>query len=285
MKIVDMNEFLLWSNCPNSCKFCWQKKINNPNCILNEREMISSIKRAKERISNLPFGDILLVGGEIFGTKNREVNDAMLDLILFIRDRIREQKIRYLYINTNLLYDYMFLIKNLCESFAGIEDTLKFTTSYDPEGRFANKEAKLQFDLNLKTITAAYPKINIVVNTILTKKVCNSAFSVKKFCEEYKVRLVNLIPYIPIEYGDSLTPTYGEIVSKLLETDREIPGYLEGYIRNFDLDQAKILWEYHKDIDDFVECTAEYLPCGHNKNFTKILKNRECFICKLKELL
>ena len=286
MKIVDMNEFLLWSNCPNNCDFCWQKKINNPNCILNDEEMISSISKAKQRIANLPFGDVLLVGGEIFGLKSREVSEAMVDLIVFIRDRIKSNKIRYLYINTNLLYDSLFLIKVLCSEFKGMEESLKFTTSYDLKGRFESKiYMKMLFESNLKTITETYPEINIVVNTILTKDVCNSDFSVKKFCEEYKVKSVNLIPYIPIYYGDPLTPTYGEIISKLLETDREIPGYFEAYVKNFDLDQTKILWEYHKDIDDFVECTAEYLPCGHNKNFTKILKNGECFICRLKEEL
>ena len=282
--IVDMNEFLLWSNCSNNCKFCWQKKISNPECILNSEEKINAINKTEERINQLQESDVLIVGGEVFEAISPEVTSRLIDFFDKLAVRCEENKIRYLYINTNLIYDDLTIIDYICNRFHNISDKLKFTTSYDLEGRFSSKEREDLFLNNLKSITERYPYINIVVNTILTKQVCRSDFSVKKFMDEYKVRLVNLIPYIPIFYGDPLTPTFGEIINKLKKTDDELPGYFKSYIENFDLDQKKILWEYHKSNNDYTECTADYNTCGHNVNFTKILGTGECFICKLKEM-
>lgn len=282
--IVDMNEFLLWSNCSNNCKFCWQKKINNCDCILSAEEKISAINKAEERINQLQRSDVLIVGGEVFEVTSPEVTSRLINFFDNLAVRCEEDKIRFLYINTNLIYSDLTIIDYICNRFYEIPEKLKFTTSYDLEGRFSSKEKENLFLNNLKNVTEHYPYINIVVNTILTKQVCNSDFSVKKFADEYKVRLVNLIPYIPIYYGDPLTPTLGEIISKLKNADKEIPGYFKSYIENFDLDQKKILWEYHKSNDDYVECTASYNTCGHNINFTKILGTGECFICKLKEM-
>ena len=282
--IVDMNEFLLWSNCSNNCKFCWQKKINNCECILNSEEKIKAINKTEEKINQLSESDVLIVGGEVFEAVSLEVTSRLIDFFDKLATRCEENKIRYLYINTNLIYNDLTIIDYICNRFYIIPEKLKFTTSYDLEGRFSSKEKENLFLNNLKNVTEHYPYINIVVNTILTNQVCNSDFSVKKFTDEYKVRLVNLIPYIPIFYGDPLTPTFGEIINKLKKTDDEIPGYFKSYIENFDLDQKKILWEYHKTNDDYIECTADYNSCGHNKNFTKILGTGECFICKLKEI-
>ena len=214
-KIVDMNEFLLWANCSNNCKFCWQKKINNPECLLTSEEKIRAIDRAELKINQLQESDILIVGGEVFEVISQNVTLRLLKFFDSLAQGCEENKIRFLYINTNLIYEDLTIINYICNKFKSMPEKLKFTTSYDLEGRYSSEDKKSLFLNNLKKITNTYPAINIVVNTILTKQVCNNNFSVKNFTEKYKVRLVNLIPYIPIYYGDSLTPSLGEIVNKL----------------------------------------------------------------------
>ncbi len=96
------------------------------------------------------------------------------------------------------------------------------------------------------------------------------------------VKYVNLIPYIPVPDDDSMTPSWGQVIAALVNADKEIPGYLDHYIDDYDLNQNKILYEYHVG-QGYVECTAEYLPCRHNKNFTKATPDGSCYICELKK--
>ena len=162
-------------------------------------------------------------------------------------------------------------------------DRLKFTSSYDLEGRFKNEESRNLMLSNLKWINTNYPECKIVVNTILTKQVCNAIinniFSLKDFMQEYKC-WINLIPYIV--HDKKLSATRSEIFKALKYVDKENPGYLEYYIPNMSITQEKWLYMYKDNAFQF--CSCEMAECGHSVNFKRYSEKGTCFCCDLKML-
>ena len=278
-----MQEFLLWGNCTNQCDFCWQCKKRDDTIFLNKEEMISCIEETLSRLDEINDGDdVLIVGGEILATYFTEVNTHLHKLIDKCVNMLSDNKIRYLYVNTNLIYKDRTNLIYLFEAIKGYEDRLKFTTSYDIYGRFKTDTAKELFLENLSFIKENYPKINTVVNCIITKQLVESDFNDEEFKEVYGVRYVNFIPYVPVSDDRSMDVEFKDIVKVLARTERKNKGYIDFYINDFDFNQNKALYQYHKDTG-YEECTSNYAECHHNENFKKVL-NGECFICKLKEV-
>lgn len=292
-----MQEFILWSNCTNHCDFCWQCKMHDISTVLTTEEMVASIFQVYHKIKyEINDGDdVLLVGGEILNSYSQTTDEAIKMLIDTCVSLVKEDKIRYLYINTNLIYENRTNLDYLLTSFNGIEDRLKFTTSYDTYGRFKSKKDikyKLWRD-NIKHIKECYPKINVVINIIITKDLVfhlkmfqkyGPSWSevIDKFQQDTGARYINFIPYIPVPDNRSMDVTFKDIVKVLAAEEKRKPGYINFYINDFDNNQDKILYEYHKD-KGYVECTAKYSECHHNENFKKVLGD-ECYICKLKEV-
>lgn len=287
-----MQEFILWSNCTNRCDFCWQCKMHDTSTILTTEEMVASIFQAYHKIKyEINDGDdVLLVGGEILNSYNQATDEAIKMLIDTCVSLVKQNKIRYLYINTNLIYEDRTNLDYLLKSFEDIEDRLKFTTSYDTYGRFNSFNSKRLWRNNIHHIKDNYPKINIVINIIITKDLvfhCDNlkdswSETINKLQEDTGARYINFIPYIPVENDRSMDVTFKDIVKVLAAEEKRNPGYINFYINDFDNNQDKILYEYHKD-KGYVECTAKYSECHHNENFKKVLGD-ECYICKLKEV-
>lgn len=294
-----MREYILWSNCNNCCKFCWQQKKHDFTTFLNEQEMVQSIETTMLELDKISNGDdVLLVGGEILNPYFDSVDDKLHELIDKCVDMIKNDKIRFLYINTNLLYTNIKNLTYLLESFNGIEERLKFTTSWDKFGRFTHKSgerfgAEEIFIGNIRGLNHRYPKMNIVINVIITKQLIESfdtpyiennsirwMASLKH--DYYVVKYINYIPYIPVSNDRSMDVTFKDIIKVLAAQEKLQPGYINRYIDDFDMNQNKVLYEYHKD-KGYVECTAKYADCHHNENFKKVLGG-ECYICKLKEV-
>jgi hypothetical protein len=278
-----MQEFLLWGNCTNKCDFCWQCQRRDETIFLNKEEMILSIKETINKLDSINDGDdVLLVGGEILASYYPEVDVFIQGLLYKCVNMIKNNKIRFLYINTNLIYKDKKNLIYLFEAIRGYEDRLKFTTSYDIYGRFQTEEAEKLFLENLEFIRDFYSKINVVVNCIITKQLVESNFNEEDFKEKYKVKYVNFIPYVPIPGNNTMNVEFKDIIKVLARAERKQRGYIDFYIKDYDYNQNKILYQYHKD-RGYEECTSKYLECHHNENFKKIL-NGECFICKLKEV-
>ena len=291
-----MQEFILWSNCTNCCDFCWQCKMHDISTVLTTEEMVASMFQVYYKINyEINDGDdVLLVGGEILNSYSQATDEAIKMLIDTCVSLVKQNKIRYLYINTNLIYENRTNLDYLLKSFNGIEDRLKFTTSYDVYGRFNhsfNKEESSAFKIwfsNMLYIRNNYPNINVVVNVIITKQLVEKAkvddwvTDWNMFQTNLGIKYINFIPYIPVEDDHSMDVTFKDIVKVLAAEEKRNPGYINFYINDFDNNQDKILYEYHKD-KGYVECTAKYSECHHNENFKKVLGD-ECYICKLKEV-
>ena len=287
-----MREYILWSNCNNCCKFCWQQKKHDLSTFLNEKEMITSIQTTISELDKINVGDdVLLVGGELFCYKGI-VDKTLKELIDRCIILLKNNTIRFLYINTNLINkistdgSLFYLLDKITEN--NLESKLKFTTSFDIYGRF-KKDALLQWLSCLRYITITkYPTINVVINCIITKQLVEviEKEDIKDW-QEFKyicgAKYINFIPYIPVPDDHSMDVTFKDIVKVLAAQEKIEPGYIDRYIDDFDMNQNKVLYEYHKD-KGYVECTAKYAECHHNENFKKVLGNDECYICKLKEI-
>lgn len=285
-------EFLVWDNCKNHCKFCFQR--DNPR-IFNRRERRLAIDAVANFIESDKFingSHVLICGGEIFDSTQ---NETMF--YYFFQKMVRYMKegvVDLLYINTNLIYENMNPISTLLCPMKdnNLLERIKFTTSYDIEGRFRDKYAFPiflrtdieQFKFNLKLIKNQFPTMPIVTNTILTKPACQAiidgSFSVKDFMEEYQC-WVNLIPYIVKD--DKLMASRGEIFKALKIVDEENPGYLDKYIPNMCIEQEKKLYVYRDGEYHYSSCKMSP-ECGHSVNFKRYSDTGSCFCCDLKEI-
>ncbi len=101
--IKPIYEFILWDNCSNNCKFCWQKQQNSYS---TDEMKDRSIDLVKNFIcsENFEIGShVLLVGGEIFDTMDHKICDKIKMLISLIIGKMIASEIDLFYINTNLL--------------------------------------------------------------------------------------------------------------------------------------------------------------------------------------
>lgn len=291
MSDVPMVEYLVWSNCPNNCAFCWQKKMNDPTTLLTEQEKLQALDLCISEISKLGYTDVLVIGGEILCPHSTEVNNKLRYLFNYMAERVRAEETRFFYVNTNLIYEDRTNLNALLDAFEGLENRLKFTTSCDPYGRFRTKDDEHTFVVNLEYLRDNYPKINVVMNMIMTYQFFlqykigmeDGGMSIESM-EPFGVKYINFLPYIPVENDRTMDVSKEQILTILELAEAESPGYFANYVRDYDVNQNRTLYEYHKD-KGFIEATAETMECGHNKNFSKVTGDGKCYICMLKEYL
>lgn len=283
MEIMPVVELLVWDNCNNQCSFCFQR--NNPR-VFNQETRKFILNEAIKFIDSDKFikgSHVLIVGGEIF--YNAADQRMLSNFFVQIAERMLDNTIDLLYINTNLLYSDTVNLYNFLEliEWNNLFDRLRFTTSYDIAGRFKAKEDEELMLNNLLEVKRLYPKCQIVTNIILTKPMCdailNDSFSAKYFMVKYNC-WINFIPYIISD--PKLAASRDTIFRTLKHIDDENPSYLDKYIANLDLAQEKKLYMY-KD-NQFQFCSCELSDCGHAVNFKRYSDKGSCFICDLKGL-
>lgn len=281
MTYKSIYEFLLWDNCNNNCKFCFQRK--NPRLFnQNQRKKILDDTISFIKSDRFEKGShVLICGGEIFD-KPSDFSDLNV-FFAQIDGLMADGTIDLLYLNTNLIYEDVsglcFVLDMMKDKF----DRLKFTTSYDLYGRFNKKFDETLFFMNLKWLKEHFPNCNVVVNTILTKQTCekilNETLNPREFMNNYQC-WVNFVPYII--YDESMSASKGEIFGALAKIDTICPNYLEQYIPNITIEQEKKLYYYQNG--EYVYCSCELSDCGHAVNFKRYSKDGTCFCCDLKNV-
>lgn len=277
-------EFLLWDNCNNNCKFCWQRE--NPR-IFDHTTRLIILNEVIEFIKSDKFekgSHILVCGGEIF---DKPSDFQVLSTFFFIIIQFMKQGIiDLLYLNTNLIYLNINGLYDALEQLkdAGLLERVKFTTSYDIEGRFKNEHDRNVMLANLETIGRKYPEMPIVTNMILTRPTCEAIlkghFDIVEFMKHNNC-WVNLLPYIV--YDDELTANQQDIFKTLWWVEQYSPGYLKKYVPNMCIKQEKWLYMY-KD-GEFQFCSCELSPeCGHAVNFKRYSSEGTCFCCDLEDM-
>ncbi len=278
-------EFILWENCHNRCDFCVQKKEN----FLKDQEKSQSVKLVKAFIESsqfIPSSHVLVLGGEIFDDKKD--SSLVLSLFDFLVEKMKSDYIKTLYFNTNLIYKYTNTLFTVLEKISknNLEHRIHFTTSYDLIYRFKGDSEKRMLG-NIREIHKRFPKIRVIVNTILTdylvKSVLGGEFSVKDFSEENDV-WVNLIPYVGFE--NAFKPDRKEVFRALRKIDKEFSGnYLPIYLGNMLGHSVKHLYTYNKITDKLINIDCDYLDCNHSENFKLYSKEgNSCYACDLNRI-
>ena len=283
--IKPVYEFILWPNCTNNCRFCWQKEqIKQGKLVkLTFDEKTQALSDVYHFLLSDKFehgSHIMLVGGELFDDKR--CGSRLLSLLEHVALMMRNDEIDLLYLNTNLLYKDLSTVNQFVQWIGDFNlwHRVRFTTSYDLYGRFANERARELMLLNLSKLTK-YPQLQVVVNIIMTKQLCDAVlhgrFDLSNFASTYKCDL-HLIPYIVL--GSDMTPTLSTIVQTLRSyyTDSQ----LVDYVQRLDLNQDKRIYQWQNG--ELVNVSAPLADCGHAVNFRNYGKG-SCYICDLKELL
>lgn len=281
--MLPIHEFILWNNCPNNCKFCWQKREKQQT----HEEQLESIKLIYDAVKGLTNTHILFVGGEIFAEKNTIINSQLFKLFKLTCEKMLKNEIELCYINTNILYDIHELllpVLNMIKDYK-LENRIHFTTSGDGDGRFSNSFSMKQFYFNLTEIRNLFPDLLIYVNIILTRSFCNDVlsekFNIAEYENNYNVK-VNTIPYI--KFGkDIKAPTRETVFKTILKLNEQLPGYGTEYCNNFLLNQNIILQK--SENGKLVNISSNKSKCGHSENFKKCYSDsNECFVCDCKVL-
>ena len=281
-------EFLVWDNCSNNCQFCFQRSVprlfslQQQECILKHVESFLSSSRYEKN------SHVLIVGGELFDDVAR--SKFLISFFTNLAMKMAANEIDLLYINTNLIYSLDALEKNAIEvlnvlSKMQLSGRVRFTTSFDLAGRFRSNSSKSCFFNNLHTITHMFPNIDVVVNMILTKQMCENVvdgkFDIFNFMEEHHVS-VNLIPYIVLD--ESLAPSRQLVFAALQKLASINAQFVSDWINNIDLKQPRKMF-YCDSRMDFISCECQMSPCGHSKNFRRYSESKSCFVCDMKEVL
>ena len=281
--MLPIQEFILWNNCPNNCKFCWQKKERQQTY----EERIQSLELVYENVKILKDTHVLYVGGEIFAEADTTINSKLFNLFKLTCEKMQKNEIYLCYINTNVLYKLNTLLLPVLELIKSYNllNKVHFTTSGDESGRFSNEKTRDLFYKNLKEIRELYPELLIYVNIILTDSFCDSilddSFNIASYMNEHKVE-VNTLPYI--KFGkDIAAPTREKVFKAILHLNEQLPGYGIQYCNNFLLNQNIVLQKSENGV--LVNISSDKSPCTHSENFTRCYSDsNECFICDCKKL-
>lgn len=276
-------EFLLWDNCNNNCRFCFQRQ-NDKRLSLEERKLSLERVLAYLKLDFERGNDLILMGGEIFDTPSLFENlniffDSIIDMML-------TGNINILRINTNLIYKKKDALYYLLDAINqnNLFDRFTLTTSFDVEGRFIGKTKDLMLS-NLKEITKKYPCLYVTVNSILTNSLCNSilnkSFDIKSFQKEYGVEVL-LIPYIILK--NDLVASREKIFKTLRLVNDEIPNYISNMILRWgdNVNFERRIFRFNGK--EYEYCTSENSECGHSVNFKNYSTHGTCLICDLKTL-
>lgn len=188
----NMVQYGIWPNCCNNCQFCL--RLNRS--VLTDDEIIQQIRDVQENINYVDWKDqfqdgISLLGGEIYYFTNPAIQDAYMELIDDIIDKILlvspSPNVKYSTV-TNGLYDpaFLFRVIDRIKERAGIQ-YVDVNFSYDLKYRFATEERRL---LCLENINKFHDRYNykVGVQMILTQYVIdmvnNGTFNINKFLEE-----------------------------------------------------------------------------------------------------
>lgn len=286
-------EFLLWNTCKNNCKFCHQKanKLKYPGKFPSDSEKLFPIKLARNFLEthDLEQGShILLMGGELFDSVlPAETENEFLSLASYIAEGMRQNRYGFMYFNTNLLYEDLTLLKKYLDTFKGLEDRIKFTTSYDIEYRFKSKEDRALVQKNMMYISAHYPNCVRIANCIMTDKAINY-FKEHNFIQYHSDFLydfgfdIHLIPYITLVPEQASSRQ--DVLKLLVDVEHYQPGFLKQYVIDASYLQTRNLYEFNGT--ELKYATSKISDCGHYENFRRVYKDStRCFACDCEQLL
>ena len=201
-------QFEIWSECNNTCPFCYlrkQMKVLSPEEKINRIQTIIDYISNEENMKN--HDGIGIIGGEIFQGQlsNPDVKSKWIEMLKIVNRLEEEDKINNFWVASALLR------KDLTDCFDTLDcfsDTSKvlLCTSYDTVGRFINEEQKQLFFNNLDIIRKKYPNIKLHAQVVCTQslidEILSGKFDLEGFRQKYNIRVDLSDPWAGYFYKD-----------------------------------------------------------------------------------
>ena len=199
-----MVQYVLWHNCNGQCKFCL---IKNKQFLL-KKDQLKSIELVSKNIDYVDWLNefdrgISILGGEIYYITDKELQEAYLNLIDKIIDKILlpnhnngNKYCKYSTV-TNGYYDPKFLFKCIDKIIKKVGLTaIDINFSYDIKYRYMSEDHhKIVLD-NIKAFQKRYPKYTLGVQTICTEYLINEIINnnfLQKWYEDNPKTIISLL--------------------------------------------------------------------------------------------
>ena len=301
---MSMVQYGLFPNCSNKCDFC----------LLKEREYLTKeqiLHRINYIINNIPFIDwedkfsdgISLLGGELYFTTDIDIQQAFLNLIDTIIEKIlSKSKNPYCKYSTvtNGIYnpEFLFKVMDKFQNTVGL-DKVDLNFSYDLKYRFHSEESRLLCLENIKKFNERYNS-KISVQMILTQNLIN-LYNNKEFeFNDFISNTINnnrfflLYPH-KIRTGKVLNDFFfkrNDFLNFIIEINNRYPEMADNFFSSV-INSSKFKYSGYldRDTEDIhqqpvleKEKATTLSECGHSILYQCYSDSDKCMLCDILEV-
>lgn len=298
-----MVQYSAWPNCNNNCKFCLRKNRE----VWNKDRLLQEIKNIRTNINYVDwkgkFSDgISLLGGEIYFITDTEIQDAFMELIDDIIDKILlvspSQRCKYSTV-TNGMYDpaFLFRVVDRIISRTGDKSKLDINFSYDVKYRYPTDEKRALALKNIQLFRDRYnyrAGVQMILTQYMIEDILSGKFDLRKFLEEdiAGCGFCFLYPH-PIHSGFTLDDFFfkrEDFLRFCVYLKQEFPRI---YANMYSSTNASSIYKYtgYRDkkgsLDQepiLSDGKEEISSCGHSTLYRCYSNSNECMLCDLQIL-
>lgn len=298
-----MVQYATWPNCNNNCKFCLRKNRD----VWSKERILKELQNIQDNLNYIDWKDkfadgISLLGGEIYFTTDKDIQEKFMELIDDIIDKVllvsKSPRCRYSTV-TNGMYDPAFLyrvVDRIIER-TGNTSKLDINFSYDIKYRYPTDEKRALALKNIQEFTKKYnyrTGVQMILTQYMIDDIMSGKFDLHKFLEEdikgcgfcflypheinsgYKLDdfffkredFINFCVYLKKEFPEIYRNMYSSTnVSALYK----YTGYRD---KKGPVDQQPILSDGKEEISE----------CGHSILYRCYSDSDECMLCDLQIL-
>ena len=199
-------QFEVWSECNNSCGFCYLRKQMK---VFSNEQKIERIQTIIDYVSNdenmKEHDGVGIIGGELFQGQmaDPKVKAKWIELMKIINKREEREEINNFWVASALLREDLTDCFDTIDCFTDKSKVL-LCTSYDTVGRFINEEQKQLWFKNIGIIREKYPDIKLHSQIVCTQHfiedVLNETFKIEEIRQKYKMRIDLSDPWVGYYY-------------------------------------------------------------------------------------
>lgn len=299
-----MVQYGLWPSCNNSCAFCLRKNRE----VWNKQQMLEAIDMTSKNIDYVDweneFSDgISILGGEIYFITDKELQDAYMQLIDKIIDKIllvsKSEHCKYSTV-TNGMYNPSFLYRVIdrIQERTGSMQFVDVNFSYDPKYRYPSEEKRLLALQNARDFAERYnyrPGIQTILTQYIIEDILYNGYDFNKFLNE-DIKGCNfcfLYPH-PISTGKKLDDFFFKREDFIKFCVYIKSTFSEIWYNMYRSTHNSGIYKYTGLIDKTYECIKqqpvlsdgkeELTECGHSVLYRCYSDSDQCMLCDLEAI-
>lgn len=295
-----MNQYSLWPNCNNNCKFCLRKNRE----VWDKSRLIEEIHKIRKNLDYIDWKDkfadgISLLGGELYFITDKDIQDEFMLLIDDIINKIllvsTSYRCRYSTV-TNGMYDpaFLFRVIDRIKEKTGDMRFIDVNFSYDIKYRYPSEEKRLLALENIKKFRDRYNYavgVQMILTQYLIDDIMSNKFDFKYFLEE-ELKGCNfcfLYPH-PIHSGFKLNDFFfkrEDFLNFCIYLKENFP---QIYTNMYSSTNASAIYKYtglrnkNNDITQqpiLSDGKENITKCGHSELYRCYADSDECMLCDL----